>query len=67
MCCYFSSVKDFLNQFGRDDSNLRLGVIGLTLRAILSQVPDITFLECFLCDRYHLYMTLGVGSIDQNC
>ena len=28
-------------------SCLGLGVIGLTLRAILNQVPDRTFLECF--------------------
>ena len=41
-----------------------LGVIGLALRAVLSQVPEITFIEFFLY-RYHLLMTLGVGNIDQ--
>ena len=44
---------------------LRVGVMGFRLRAILSQVPERDFLECFFCDRYHLLMTLGVGNIDQ--
>ena len=34
------------------------------LRAVLSQVPEKTFLQC-ICDKYHLSMTLGVGIMDQ--
>ena len=37
-------------QFG----GFRLGVIGITLRASLSQVPDRTFLECFFVIPYRL-------------
>ena len=42
-----------------------MGVIGLILRAVLSQVQERTFLRMFFCDRYHLLMNLGVGNIDQ--
>ena len=45
---------------------LRVGVMGFRLRAILSQVLERDFLECFFCDRYHQLMTLGEGNIDQN-
>ena len=55
-----SKSKEQLNE--RRAGLSRLGVIGLTLTAVLSQVPERTFLECFFFFyRCYLLMTLGVG------